>query len=164
MRHPDRKCGSPGPSGRALAARLRQEAAEELPRFSATLHERIVRRLPRTRTTEAMSDTQRQPAALGSSWRILGPVAASVLVAAVIAAWIDGPSSRATARSSIMPAAEHLAADSEPGIERVPMFDEIEAGAREGVTVLAATLLEAPEWRTLIDFDPAAFLGADASP
>lgn len=164
MRQPDRKHGSRHLNGGALAARLRQEAAGDLPRFSETLHGRIVRRLPRARTTEPRSDAPRQPAALGSSWRILGPVAASVLLAAVIAALIDGPSGPATARSSMAPAAERLAEDSAPGIERVPMFDEIEAGAREGVTVLAATLMEVPEWRTLVDFDAAGFLGTDAGP
>lgn len=164
MRKTDRKCGSRHLYGGALAARLRQEAAEDIPLFSDTLHEQIVRRLPSARPTAIRSNTQRQPATLRSPWRILGPVAASALVVAVIAAWIDRPSSPVTDRSSMAPADDHLADDSAPGVERMPMFDEIEAGAREGVTVLAAMLLEVPEWQTLVDFDAAGFPGTDAGP
>lgn len=52
----------------------------------------------------------------------------------------------------------------EVGIDRFPMFDELDAGVREGVSTLAATLLDVPEWRMLAEFDAAGFLEADSAP
>jgi hypothetical protein len=51
-----------------------------------------------------------------------------------------------------------------PGIESLPLFDEIDEGVRDGVRTLAASLVELPDWASLADFDAVALLAAAAGP
>lgn len=163
-----------------FATLLWQEAARDQPRFSPALHRRILRRLPVTAGRPAVSPVcDPRPQGEGrSAWRQLGMATAAATVAVATLAFIAmrpdpaGGPPRAVALIAVTPAAEanESVSDGMPsgaatiGIDTVPMFDELEAGVREGVSNLAATLLDVPEWRMLADFDAAGFLGADAAP
>lgn len=151
-----------------LADLLRREAIGERPRFSRSLHGRILRRLPVSRAAEPRTgETARSP------WRLVRLAAAAATSFAVGLAIItagtdpaDGPPQRVALVAMDPAGGSGVAASgdaAELGIERVPTFDELEAGVREGVSTLAATLLEVPEWRMLADFDAAGFLGADSA-
>lgn len=162
-----------------LADLLRREAAGERPMFSERLHGRILRRLPVKPAAAAVIPTA-EPRAEGagrSVWRQLSLAAAAAALAAVVLAvvWAGPDQAGGPPRSvalvamdpaggSEVAAAGEAAAAAELGIDRVPMFDELDAGVREGVSTLAATLLDVPEWRMLADFDAAGFLGADSAP
>lgn len=162
-----------------LADLLRREATGERPMFSGRLHGRILRRLPVKPAAAAVIPTA-EPRAEGtgrSAWRQLSLAAAAAALAAVAIAIVGaGPDQvggppRSVALVAMDPAggsevaaAGEAAAAAELGIDRVPMFDELDAGVREGVSTLAATLLDVPEWRMLADFDAAGFLGADSAP
>jgi hypothetical protein len=39
------------------------------------------------------------------------------------------------------------------GVESIPLYDDIDAGMRAGVWMLASSLVEMPDWATLADFD-----------
>ena len=164
-----------GPNG--LADRLRREASRERPRFSQALHERILQRVPGDVVfAEGAHAGEPGPAAAHRrAWREFGTpagVAALAVVIAVFAAWPEpaGKRPRAAAAVRVEPeGADAVAGGVSPeasdlGIDAVPMFDDLEAGLREGVSTLAATLLDVPEWRMLADFDAAGFLGPDAAP
>ena len=155
-----------------LTELLRWEAAGERPMFSAALHERILRGLPVKPPAVIPIAEPRPQAGAWSAWcQVSLTVAGAALVLAVVIVGAgpdpaDGPPQRfgvvATGPADGSDAA--AAGDAaELGIERVPMFDELEAGVREGVSTLAATLLDVPEWRMLADFDAAGFLGADSA-
>jgi hypothetical protein len=161
-----------------FADRLRREASRERPRFSRALHERILERLPGDVVIpgEAHAGEPRPVPARRRAWREVGlPVGLAALAAVVIAGFATGPDSadeppRGAVVASIDPAGGDAVAGgvppeaSELGIDTVPTFDDLEAGVREGVSTLAATLLDVPEWRMLADFDAAGFLGPDAAP
>jgi hypothetical protein len=159
-----------------LADLLRREAAGGLPLFSESLHGRIVRRLPVKPAAAAVMQIA-EPRADGtgrSAWRQLSLAAAAAALAAVVIAIVGAGPDQAggpprsvalvamdPAAGSEVAAAGEAAAAAELGIDRVPMFDEFDAGVREGVSTLAATLLDVPEWRMLADFDAAGFLGLE---
>lgn len=162
----------------AFATLLRHDAARDRPRFSPTLHERILRRLPMTAGRPAVIPVgEVSPRGAGrSAWLQLG-LAAAAGTAAALAIIVTRPDPaggppRTVTRIAVGPAVEANESVGEDmpsgvasiGIDTVPMFDELEAGVREGVSSLAATLLDVPEWRMLADFDAAGFLGADAAP
>jgi hypothetical protein len=161
-----------------LADLLRQEAARERPLFSEALHGRILRRLPVNADAPAVirHAEPRAGRAGRSAWWPSGIVAAAVAVAAAIAVIAVRPEPAGGQPRSVAVVAAEPAGGSEDaaqggateaaefGIERVPTFDDLEAGVREGVSTLAATLLDVPEWRMLADFDAAGFLGADSAP
>lgn len=157
-----------------IADRLRREASRERPRFSQALHERILERLPGdvVITGESHAGEPRPVAA----WRRVGlPVGVAALAAVVIAGFATRPDSaderpRGAVVARIDPAGGDAVAGglpaeaSELGIDTVPTFDDLEAEVRQGVSTLAATLLDVPEWRMIADFDATGFLGADAAP
>jgi hypothetical protein len=157
-----------------LAESLRREAAGERPMFSAALHEQILRGMPVKPATPAVIELA-EPRVEGvgrSAWRQVSlTVAGAALVLAVVIVGAgpdpaDGPPQRVGLVATVPADGSDAAATgdaAELGIERVPMFDELEAGVREGVSTLAATLLDVPEWRMLADFDAAGFLGADSA-
>lgn len=158
-----------------FAEALRREAAGDRPTFSEALHGRMLGRLSvKPAAAAVIPIAEPRGARAGQSeWRQVSLAAAAALVAVITLAinWAglgpaDGPPRRVglvatdPAGGSEMAAAGDAA---ELGIERVPMFDELEAGVREGVSTLAATLLDVPEWRMLADFDAVGFLGADSA-
>ena len=163
--------------GGSLATRLRREAAADRPVFSTELHDRLMKRL----TPQPL-----RPATLGMPVRPAGrwigtplPLLAAALFAGlavvvitaeawrrdsragqgdVLAAGVAGPATAATV-------ADLIGADGPVGLERLPMFDEIDAGVRDGVASLAASLFEAPEWAMLAGSDARAMLDpGDRSP
>lgn len=155
-----------------FADHLRWESVCDRPQFSEALHQRIVHRLP----AAVINPPATQVAAVGAdraarvAWRqvTLAVAAVTLAIAAVIVAWRPdsaAPRPGTAAFAIVEPAGEdgfdvgHDLEESPVGIETVPMFDDLEAGVREGVSSLAATLLDVPEWRTLADFDAAGFLG-----
>ena len=157
---------------------LRREAAGDRPRFSQALHERILRRLPVGPAAGPVARVvePRQLAARGWAWGLFGSVAGVAALAAVALA-LGG--ARPNPAGESLPAASvvtiDLAGTTVAGdgvspdaaglaIDSVPSFVHLEAGVREGVSTLAATLLDVPEWRMLADFDAAGFLGADVAP
>jgi len=158
-----------------LPALLRRDAAADRPRFSEVLHRRILQRLP-TASAAIRRTVPRVDGRGGSSWRPVSAAvtaAALVVVAAIAGDWnaAAGGRTRSAALVATGPAGGSEVADAgDPGdvaalgIDRVPLFDELEAGVREGVSSLAATLLDVPEWRMLADFDAAGFLGGDSPP
>jgi hypothetical protein len=159
-----------------LAESLRREAAGERPMFSVALHERILWGMTVTPPAVTPIAEPRAQGAGRSAWRQVS-LAAAAAVLAVMALAINragrdpaGGQPRPVALVVVDPAggsevaAGGDAADAaEFGIERVPTFDDLEAGVREGVSTLAATLLDVPEWRMLADFDAAGFLGEDSA-
>ena len=50
------------------------------------------------------------------------------------------------------------------GLDRLPMFDQIDEEVRVGLTTLAVSLLEVPDWKALAGFATSAFPDADAPP
>lgn len=157
---------------------LRREAAGDRPRFSLALHERILQRLPVGPAAGPVARVvePRPLATRGWVWGLFGSV---VGVAALAALTIAFGGARPNPAGGTLPAAAvvtiDLAGTTVAGdgvspdvaglaIDSVPSFDQLEAGVREGVSTLAATLLDVPEWRMLADFDAAGFLGADVAP
>ena len=155
-----------------FAEALRREAAGERPIFSAAVHERILRRMPVTPAVMVQRAEPRGEWTGRSAWRQVSLAAAGAALAVLTLAidWAgpdptDGQPQGVTVVATNPSGGSGAAAAgdaAELGIERVPMFDELEAGVREGVSTLAATLLDVPEWRMLADFDAAGFLGADS--
>ena len=155
-----------------LAELLRREASGERPMFSAALHGRILRGMPLKPAAPAVIRPA-EPRAGRSAWRQASLASAAAVLAVAVTAinWADfepsGGQRLAVATKATGPADDRDAASAgdaaELGIERVPMFDELEAGVREGVSTLAATLMDVPEWRMLADFDAAGILGQDSA-
>jgi hypothetical protein len=163
----------------AVADLLRREAAGERPLFSEALHERVVRRLPVMAgepTPIRLVERRPQRAGRSAGRQLVLTAAGAALVAAAIAVIAVRPDrAGGQLRSVALVAVDQTGGNEVAGeggsadaadleIERVPMFDDLEAGVREGVSTLAATLLDVPEWRMLADFDAAGFLGADSAP
>jgi hypothetical protein len=157
---------------------LEHEALADRPPFSEAFHERLVRRLP-------AAATSRQPplvaaAASPARRRTVVPLAVAVGLVGVAVLTMarpgrDGLPERSGVRVAAEDAAAGIgdgfagrgqrltdAAEELLGIDRLPMFDELEAEVRAGLTTLAVSLLEVPDWGPL-----AALAGAglpDAGP
>lgn len=140
-----------------LPSRLRREARATRPGFSMAFHERLMERIvseagvsPRLGdgSLRARVDWKRTAAA----WAAAGFVAA--LVAMVVARIPPGAAQSGTRAEASLASS---AADSVPpvGIEGFPMYDDIDAGMRTGVWILASTLVEVPDWASLAGFDAA---------
>ena len=158
-----------------LAARLRREARGERPEFSAGFQTRLMRRielLPESLPRPMPALTGGQPAGhtrAASRFPVAG--AAAVLVATLLlVTWSSGfrlqspPAEPAAPSPAAVAASPQPDQQSVPGIESLPMFDEIDEGVRDGVRTLAASLVELPDWASLADFDAAAMLAAAAGP
>lgn len=149
------------------AAVLRREAIRERPAFSLELHGRLLEGLksgPR-RHLHTSSSQPRTRSVRGSSHRgrrlvtvSLGGIALLASLGLVGRYWDRrGPVEPPVADRLVAArqgAVETLATD-EVGIDRLPMFDEIGDGVVEGVTTLAVSLLDVP------DFAIPADLGVD---
>ena len=162
-----------------LAARLRREARGERPEFSAGFQTRLMRRvepLPESLTESlprpmpALTGSQRASHARAAS-RLPVAGAAAVLVATLLlVAWSSGfrlqsrPAEPAAPSPVAVAASPQPDQQSVPGIDWLPMFDEIDEGVRDGVRTLAASLVELPDWASLADFDAVAALAAAAGP
>ncbi|MFM8414519.1 MAG: hypothetical protein ACKOCX_07315 [Planctomycetota bacterium] len=158
----------------SVATRLRREAAADRPAFSAEWHERVVRRLvadgkgpraPQPKVAEPLAVEPRR------RWIVaVIPLAAAVVVAATVVVLMHpGPDLRiGGAGQGERPASDAAVAsvpaeaDGPVGLERLPMFDEIDAGVRDGVASLAASLLEVPDWTMLAELDAGAVLDPGA--
>ena len=150
--------------GDRFADLLRREAAAAEPRFSWALHERLLGQLPAPAGPAPAAGAAWARRPVSRPWIVAAGGAAALAVA--IALVTTTPGSRrgvpvAGAPGGAGPAELAVAAD-EPEIERLPLYDDLEAGLREGVSTLAATLFEVPEWRMLADFDAAGLLGGEA--
>jgi hypothetical protein len=154
---------------------LRQEAARERPLFSDVLHGRIMQQLSQSPVGPGLIHAREpQPEGVGQLawWRFrwapgLATLAAAIVaVVAVIGAWTDrrGDLLESVVVAQAVAGSAPAADAADPDFDQVPTFDELEAGVREGVSTLAATLLDVPEWRTLADFDAAGFLGSELIP
>ncbi len=153
-----------------LQARLRREARRTRLDFSQAFHERLMERI--THEAAALPKVNEHdllPSPMARTPVVFSGTAAGVVavVAAVwlVAAWLPGRPP--TGPSPIERAGnEELAVtgDGEPfsGIEEIPMYDDIDARVRAGAWMLAASLVELPDWASLADFDAKAIL-ADAS-
>lgn len=162
------------------AAALRREAIAERPLFSERLHDKIVGRLPAARPPRparpAVAATVAPPRPFNRTVITLAASAALVAVAVLLM----GPPARDAdptrpfgpihaggasefALEAAAPGNGGIAAasvpDETPGIDQLPTPGEIEEELREGVTTLAASLLEVPEWTSLAEFDAGSFLG-----
>ena len=177
--------GNPYEIADGMRALLRREVAAERPAFSDTFHTQLLLRLSPDRPQRACVD--RPPVGRHTNpWGFAGPVAASAAVAAAILVAImlthrpsrdDAPLLAATPVTPGLAsqAAGDRAAPAElvdygptaeevVGLERMPMYDDIDEGLREGVSTLARSLLDVPEWGTLAEFDTAGFLDASGGP
>jgi len=162
-----------------LAARLRREARGERPEFSAGFQTRLMRRveplpesLPESlpRPMPVLTGSQRAGHARAAS-RLPVAGAAAVLVATLLlVTWSSGfglqspPAEPAAPSPAAVAASPQPDQQSVPGIDSLPMFDEIDEGVRDGVRTLAASLVELPDWASLADFDAVAVLAAAAGP
>ena len=169
-----------GGRGRFTAgAALRREAIAERPPFSEAFHKSLVRRLPTARpprqARRAVLAAEVPPTRVR---RTLIPLAVSAALVAVAVLLVARPVRDAeparplgpmnadgavvvaldAATSSDLGVAAALPEET-PGIDRLPTPGEIEEELREGVTTLAVSLLDVPEWTALADFDAGALLG-----
>jgi len=166
--HDDRR-GLP----RSLGPRLRREAREARPAFSPEFQARLVAGLEtglRRPTPPAGLAGATEPEVRGG-WQPLAALAAGLAGVAAVAVlamvlpggqpgmpWaVEGP-------AAAMPAARAAPTTTEPAelpaIMLLPLYDEIEAGLRDGVRTLAESLVELPDWASLAEFDAAGLLGA----
>jgi len=157
-----------------LGPRLRREALETRPAFSPEFQARLVAGL------EACPSRPTPPAGVAAAaepkgrtgWRPLAAIAAGVAVAAAVAVVLPG-SQPVTPGAGEGPAAAMLAGQvapdapqpaEPPAVMVLPLYDEIEAGLRDGVRTLAESFVELPDWASLAEFDAAALLGAAIGP
>ncbi len=171
----------PGDRRLGPAAVLRREACSERPPFSEAFHDRLMRRLPNSpgsRQTPLSVAPVAAPPGLIRRAMLPGSISAAVVSVAFLLVARSGLLSRADRASRTVAGGEAERAppamlaggvqgeltigqeQESVGIDRLPMFAEIEESLREGVTTLAASLLEVPEWTALADFD-AGGLGGD---
>lgn len=127
-------------------AMLRHEALADRPLFSEAFHERLVRRLP------VAAAPRRSPTVAAAAWparlRIvmsLATVAGLVGMVVLLAARPD----RAGPLARDLPVTIAVAAEEPLGIDRLPLFDELQEEVRAGLTTLAVSLLEVPDWGPL---------------
>lgn len=161
-----------------LAARLRREAAADRPAFSVEFQGRLARRLAAEgKRPRAAREDLAEPVAVRSP-RTWIPLAAAVVAAGALTMLValgtnpaEGVAGRRGDRLAVPRVPAGVAeADGPVGLERLPMFDEIDAGVREGISSLAAALIEPPDWSALAVFDaralvePAAGAGGVTSP
>jgi hypothetical protein len=171
--HDDRR-GLP----RSLGPRLRREAREARPAFSPEFQARLLAGLeagPRRPTPPAGLAAAAEPG-VSAGWRPLVALAAGLAGVAAIAALAvmlpgvqpaapgagEGPAAALPAAQTALPATTEPA--ELPAIVLLPLYDEIEAGLRDGVRTLAESLVELPDWASLAEFDAAALLGAAIGP
>ena len=162
-----------------LAARLRREARGERPKFSAGFQTRLMRRiesppesLPEClpRSVPALTGGQGAGHARAASRLSVAAAAAMLLATLLVVSWSSGfglqspPAEPAASSAVAVVASPQPDQQSVPGIDSLPMFDEIDEGVRDGVRTLAASLVELPDWASLADFDAAAMLAAAAGP
>jgi len=158
-----------------LAARLRREARGERPEFSAGFQTRLMRRiesLPELlpRPMPALAGSQPAGHARAASRLPVAGAAAVLLATLVLVTLSSGfrlqsPLTEPAAPSPVaVVASPQPDQQSVPGIESLPLFDEIDEGVRAGVRTLAASLVELPDWASLADFDAVAMLAAAAGP
>ena len=160
------------------AAALRREAIAERPPFSERLHEQIVRQLPAARPptpTRPAVAAALAPARLFAR-TVITLAASAALVAVLLVARpvrdadptrplgpMQAGRAAVVALDAAAPGNGGIAApalpDETPGIDQLPTPGEIEEELREGVTTLAASLLEVPDWASLADFDACSFFG-----
>lgn len=172
-----------GAGGRCgVGATLRREALAERPQFSEEFHERLVQRLPAAARPRTAPPPVAPPATPPSGIRravLPLAVSATAVAAAVLLLALPRreaqpdrlPRPIAGGGVQVMTLAPPMAARGEPGeptigleqepvgIDRLPTFDEIGESVREGVTTLAVSLLEVPEWTAVADFDTGEFFG-----
>jgi hypothetical protein len=164
-----------GEEKRGLAARLRREARGERPEFSAGFQTRLMRRiesLPELvpRPMPALAGSQGAAHARAPSGLPVAGAAAVLLATLLVVTWSSGfglqsPLAEPAAPSPVaVVASPQPDQQSVPGIESLPLFDEIDEGVRDGVRTLAASLVELPDWASLADFDAVAMLAAAAGP
>ena len=162
-----------------LAARLRREARGERPEFSAGFQTRLMRRiesLPASlpeclpRSVPALTGGQGAGQARAASRLPVAAAAAMLVATLLVVTWSSGfglqsPTAEPVASSAVaVVASPQPDQQSVPGIDSLPMFDDIDEGVRDGVRTLAASLVELPDWASLADFDAAAMLAAAAGP
>lgn len=155
--------------GGSLATRLRREAVADRPAFSADFHDRLRKRLAReplqTRIPVAVPIAI---PAIPRGRRTSAPLPAAAFVAALAMFMITAETRRqeggagqgdvlgvATVGPDKGPAAvaDLIGVDGAVGLDGLPMFDEIDAGVREGVASLAISLLDMPDWTKLAAFE-----------
>jgi len=166
-----------------LATRLRREARGERPAFSPEFQARLVTRLeacPRRPAPMAPPAAPAQPVRR-AGWRPFAPLAAGLVgVAAITVLAVVLPGIQPGPLGGVRPGAGEGASappldeqtlapaggepDELPAIALLPLYDEIEAGLRDGVRTLAQSLVELPDWASLAEFDAAALLGAAIGP
>lgn len=162
-----------------LAARLRREARGERPEFSAGFQTRLMRRiesLPESlpaslpRSVPALTGGQGASHARAASRLPVAAAAAMLVATLLVVTWSSGFGLQSPPAEPAAPSAVAVVASpqpdqqSVPGIDSLPMFDDIDEGVRDGVRTLAASLVELPDWASLADFDAAAMLAAAAGP
>jgi hypothetical protein len=140
----------------SLSARLRREVRDTRPEFSEAFHARLIERL----AVESVSlpsqrddGPRRRPRGLA---RLTVPAGAAVALAALVAVLVSGRGARETAPDStpLVPR-DRQVVNTIPagGLESLPLYADIDAGVREGVWMLASSLVEVPDWARLADFD-----------
>ncbi len=139
----------------SLAARLRNEARATRPDFSDGFHARLMDRVARNQVSLPSRDNGvvKPP----STWRgrLTMPIAAAAAFAAVLTVLFTGSGPEEAPNGSVSFQPVDVRSVDEPpalGVESLPMYDDIDAGMRAGVWMLASSLVEMPDWATLANF------------
>jgi hypothetical protein len=168
----------------AFAAILRREAERERPGFAAGFHGDLMRRLVRkrrpvgSRRPSTSSGTERlvrqrrgwlrAAAVLAGGGAAAGLIGAGVVDRGVSPSLPNDAAGRglvsSTTFSSRAAVPDQAAAGGDDLIERLPLFDEIDAEIRSSVATVASALLAVPDWRALAEFDAAGLLGGGSDP
>lgn len=140
----------------SLTARLRREARDTRPEFSDAFHARLMGCLAVESVSlpsPCVDAPRRRRRGLG---RLTVPAAGVLAVAVIIAVFVSGRGPDETSPdSTLLAPRDRQVAGPMPavGLESLPMYDDIDAGVREGVWMLASSLVEVPDWARLADFD-----------
>jgi hypothetical protein len=100
-------------------------------------------------------DMSRRRCRGGLEW-LAFPAGAAVALAVIVAVFATSRAPDETPPvSSLFKLAEQQGRGDVPvaGIESFPLYDDIDAGVRAGVWMLASSLVEVPDWARLADFD-----------
>lgn len=148
---------SGGGRRRGPAARLRREALADRPAFSEAFHQRLVERMAGLRQPVP---GLREAASRDRRWTVPVGVTVAMLFAAVGVSMATRPPTGDRGASTVRQAAS----PTDAGVERLPMFDEIESEVVDGIGAMAAEFVGLPPWGDLAAFDVRSLLASDDTP
>jgi len=140
----------------SLSTRLRHESRSTRPAFSEVFQDCLMERITSDQALLPSRDRSELEGSLMQRGRFAMPIAAAVGLAAVMIVLGPGRVSKVVPTATVsIERADQRSLDVLPdaGIESLPLYDDIDAGMRAGVWMLASSIVEMPDWATLADFD-----------